>query len=79
MLGFGRSGASSGIGFAICKELNSLGFRVYGNVINENEAVDLERATNNAVQPLIFDVRDAAAVNEAARSVGFKAHCKSRD
>eukprot|EP00884_Botryococcus_braunii_P007527 jgi/Botrbrau1/16776/Bobra.150_2s0011.1 len=63
------TGASSGIGFAICKELQSLGFQVYGNVINEKEAEDLQKATNKSIQPLIFDVRDAATVKEAANLV----------
>jgi NAD(P)-dependent dehydrogenase (short-subunit alcohol dehydrogenase family) len=69
---FGQSivvtGVSSGIGYATAKFATEKCVRVFGSVSNVEDADRLRRELGSAYEPLIFDVRDEAAVRaEAAR------------
>lgn len=69
---FGQSivvtGVSTGIGYATAKLAIEKGARVFGSVFNVEDADRLRREFGSSYEPLIFDVRDEAAVRvEAAR------------
>src|ERR1700710_490452 len=73
------TGVSTGIGYAVAKLAVSQGWRVFGSVRNE---ADFERLTNEfgaAFTPLLFDVRDEAAVLTAAKGVGAAAASQTLD
>lgn len=63
------TGASTGIGRAICAALISAGWRVFGSVRKQADADALKAALGAAFTPLLFDVTDDAAVKAAARTV----------
>jgi short-subunit dehydrogenase len=60
------TGASSGIGLAIAKLFLEKGFRVFGSVRKERDAVSLKATLGEHFIPLIFDVKDNEAILKAA-------------
>jgi hypothetical protein len=65
------TGASSGIGAAIARELAALGFRVFGTVRRESDRAGLEAAR---VVPVLMDVTDAASIARAREEVTRALH-----
>ncbi len=63
------TGVSSGIGWGITKVLVKNGFRVFGSVRQEKDALRLEAEFGQAFTPLIFDITDEAAVRRSAAEV----------
>src|SRR5216683_614311 len=63
------TGASSGIGSATVKQLLRSGFRVFGSVRHEDDAVRLTHELGQMFSPLLFDVRDEEAIQRAAAKV----------
>ncbi len=63
------TGVSSGIGWGITKVLLKQGFRVFGSVRQENDAVRLQAEFGQAFTPLLFDITDEAAVRRSAAEV----------
>jgi hypothetical protein len=63
------TGASTGIGRAICEALLAAGWRVFGSVRKEKDAEALKSALGASFTPLIFDVTDDAAVKAGAKLV----------
>lgn len=64
------TGASTGIGWAIAKDLIGRGYRVFGSVRKQADADRLIAELGPNVSPLLFDVTDEAAVKAAADVVG---------
>ena len=60
------TGVSSGIGLSIAELFLKQGFRVFGSVRKEADAVRLKASLGAHFIPLLFDVTDAKAVREAA-------------
>src|SRR5262252_510178 len=63
------TGVSTGIGHASTKVLIDRGFRVFGSVRRQGDADRLQREFGEKFVPLLFDVRDEAAVQLAADKV----------
>lgn len=63
------TGVSSGIGNATVRELLARGYRVFGSVRREADALPLVRAFPDAFEPLVFDVTDEMAIAAAAEKV----------
>ena len=63
------TGASTGIGWGTVKVLIQKGFRVFGSVRKEADAVRLRAEFGDNFVPLMFDVTDAAAVAAGAKEV----------
>lgn len=63
------TGVSTGIGFATAKALIEAGFHVFGSVRTEADAQELREKFPNHFTPLVFDVTDTAAIENAARQV----------
>lgn len=63
------TGVSSGIGAAIARKLAETGYLVFGSVRSEPDAKPLTDDLGARFQPLVFDVRDSAAVTAAAERV----------
>ena len=63
------TGASTCIGWSICKVLLAKGFRVFGSVRRQIDA-GLQGEFGDAFTPLLMDVTDADAVHACARLVG---------
>jgi hypothetical protein len=66
------TGASTGIGRSAVKVLAGSGWRVFAGVRKVADAESLLREFGEAVEPLLFDVTDAAAVHRAADEVRAK-------
>src|SRR6202161_3040430 len=64
------TGGSTGIGWATTKVLVSKGFRVFGSVRKLADADRLQREFGDGFVPLMMDITDADAVQQAARKVG---------
>jgi len=64
------TGVSSGIGYGAAKEFVRCGYRVFGSVRKEEDAVRLGDEFGESFVPLVFDVTDREAVLRAARRVG---------
>ena len=60
------TGVSSGIGLSAAQILCNSGYRVYGSVRKEKDAQILIDQYPKQFKPLIFDVRDEAAIKEAS-------------
>ena len=60
------TGVSSGIGLRATQILCDSGYRVYGSVRKEKDAQNLINQYPKHFKPLIFDVRDEAAIKEAS-------------
>ncbi len=63
------TGVSSGIGREIARFLAGKGYRVFGSVRKAADADKLVQELDDCFHPLIFDVCDRAAVDEAAAMV----------
>jgi NAD(P)-dependent dehydrogenase (short-subunit alcohol dehydrogenase family) len=63
------TGASTGIGRGAVKVLAARGWRVFAGVRKGADADSLRQQFGDAVEPLLFDVTDAAAVRAAADQV----------
>lgn len=62
------TGASTGIGRAVCLDLAARGWRVFGSVRREQDAEAFAAATpadSLPMTPLLFDVTDRAAIDQA--------------
>jgi len=72
------TGVSSGIGKAAAIKFLREGFNVFGSVRNEEDAKELVNEFKTSFTPLIFDVRDKKAIQEAKKLVehhiGNKGH-----
>jgi NAD(P)-dependent dehydrogenase (short-subunit alcohol dehydrogenase family) len=66
------TGASTGIGRSAVKALVGSGWRVFAGVRNVADAESLSQEFGEAVEPLLFDVTDAAAVYRAADETRVK-------
>ncbi len=66
------TGVSSGIGYAIAKELIAHDIRVFGSVRNEKDALRVTHELGMLLVPLIFDITDEIAVRNAAQEVREK-------
>src|SRR5580658_3707023 len=64
------TGVSTGIGWGTTKILVSKGFRVFGSVRKQADADRLQKEFGNRFVPLLMDITDAEAVQQAARKVG---------
>src|SRR5580658_9023879 len=65
------TGVSTGIGWGITKVLVSKGFRVFGSVRKQADADRLQREFGDGIVPLMMDITDSDAVQQAAKKVGF--------
>jgi len=63
------TGAGSGIGFAMAKLLSENGWRVFAGVL-EGEREYVVAQLGNAVEPIVLDITDAAAIAVAAEHIG---------
>ncbi|MFZ5617233.1 MAG: SDR family oxidoreductase [Pseudomonadota bacterium] len=63
------TGVSTGIGRAIAKALIDAGWRVFGSVRKEKDAIDAKAALGANFTPLVFDVTDDAAIRREAEKV----------
>ena len=63
------TGVSSGIGRDALRLLHQKGYHIYGSVRKEADAKSLTEAYPQRFTPLIFDVQDLDAVNQAAKRV----------
>jgi NAD(P)-dependent dehydrogenase (short-subunit alcohol dehydrogenase family) len=63
------TGVSTGIGHAIAQLLTTRGFSVFGSVRKRADAERLHHELGATFVPLVFDVRDADAIERAARDV----------
>lgn len=66
------TGASTGIGRSAVKVLVGRGWRVFAGVRKVADAESLRHEFGEAVEPLLFDVTDAAAVHRAADETRVK-------
>ncbi len=66
------TGASTGIGRSAVKVLVGHGWRVFAGVRKVADAESLRQEFGEAVEPLLFDVTDAAAVHRAADETRVK-------
>lgn len=66
------TGASTGIGFELCKAFVGKGYRVFGSVRKQADADRLLAETDGKMEPLLFDVTDHAAIERAAAEVTEK-------
>jgi len=63
------TGVSTGIGYATAEFLIGKGFHVFGSVRKEEDARRLSAVFGAAYTPLVFDIRDAPAIEKAAAFV----------
>jgi NAD(P)-dependent dehydrogenase (short-subunit alcohol dehydrogenase family) len=63
------TGTSTGIGYATVRVLLQRGFRVFGSVRNKEDADRLQSEFGDLFAPLLFDVTDESAVQNAAAKV----------
>ena len=63
------TGASTAIGWASAKLLLDKGFRVFGSVRKQTDAIRLEAELGANFEALMFDIADEAAVLAGAREV----------
>lgn len=63
------TGTSSGIGYQTAKEFINQGYQVFGSVRQEKDAKQLEAEFGANFVPLLFDVTDFKAVQQAAQKV----------
>src|SRR3984957_17212405 len=64
------TGVSTGIGWGTTQILVSKGFRVFGSVRKQADADRLQSEFGAGFVPLLMDITDADAVQQAARKVG---------
>ncbi|MEO9965028.1 MAG: SDR family NAD(P)-dependent oxidoreductase [Reichenbachiella sp.] len=63
------TGASTGIGLACVRRFITEGYTVYGSVRKQSDADRLAAEFGEAFQPMIFDVTDGVAIEQAAKSL----------
>lgn len=63
------TGVSTGIGYGATKEFIKKGYRVFGSVRRQEDADRLKRELGDKFVPLIFDITDIEAIQEAASGV----------
>lgn len=63
------TGVSTGIGLATARDLVEHGYRVFGSVRREEDAQRVQSALGEPFSPLLFDVTDHAAIEEAVPAV----------
>ncbi len=63
------TGVSTGIGKSAVESCAKAGYHVFGSVRNESDAEALQQEFPNNFTPLIFDVRDADAIEQAVKQV----------
>jgi NAD(P)-dependent dehydrogenase (short-subunit alcohol dehydrogenase family) len=63
------TGASSGIGYGVAKEFANQGYQVFGSVRKHRDAKRLKAEIGANFVPLLFDVTDFNAVQQAAQQV----------
>ncbi|AUD03342.1 SDR family NAD(P)-dependent oxidoreductase [Spirosoma pollinicola] len=63
------TGVSTGIGYGAAKHFIQRGYTVFGSVRTQTDADRLQAEFGDSFVPLLFDVTDADAVTEAARSL----------
>lgn len=64
------TGVSTGIGYAVARDLLARGYTVFGSVRKEADGQRLVSALGPDFIPLYFDVTDSAAIASAVRQVG---------
>ncbi len=64
------TGASTGIGHACAIHLDRLGHRVFAGVRSQADAEKLAREGSGRLSPILLDVTDAGAIEQAAKEVG---------
>jgi NAD(P)-dependent dehydrogenase (short-subunit alcohol dehydrogenase family) len=64
------TGVSTGIGYACVKVLVANGFRVFGSVRKQEDALRLQKEFGQNFEALLFDVTDEPAVRAEAAKVG---------
>src|SRR5580704_16075002 len=64
------TGVTTGIGWGTTKVLVSKGFRVFGSVRKQADADRLQNEFGDGFVPLLMDITDAGAVQQAALKVG---------
>jgi NAD(P)-dependent dehydrogenase (short-subunit alcohol dehydrogenase family) len=70
------TGASTGIGYGVAKELILRGYTVFGSVRRKEDAERVKAELGASFLPLLFDVTDAVAVGHAVTEV--KDRCKGQ-
>jgi len=63
------TGASTGIGYALCKIYLEAGYRVFGSVRKQADADRIQSELGKGLHPILFDVTDQEAVEAAAKEV----------
>ncbi|MEM1402522.1 MAG: SDR family oxidoreductase [Pseudomonadota bacterium] len=63
------TGISTGIGYASAKILVERGYRVFGSVRKQEDADRVSAELGDTCVPLLFDITDENAINEAAAQV----------
>ncbi|NEU75030.1 SDR family oxidoreductase [Hassallia byssoidea VB512170] len=63
------TGASSGIGYSIAKEFANHGYHVFGSIRRKHDADRLITDIGANVTPLLFDVTDLEAIQQAVQQV----------
>lgn len=63
------TGVSSGIGRAIAEALMEAGWHVFGSVRSQKDATTVTEALGEGFTPLLFDVTDRSAIDQAAKTV----------
>ncbi len=63
------TGASTGIGLALAQEFHRHGYFIFGSVRKEADAERLQAAMPERFMPLLFDVTDAEAIQQAESQV----------
>ena len=66
------TGASTGIGFEMAKAFAGAGYQVYGSVRKQADAAKLREEVGENFHPLIFDVTNHLAIDEAAKKLTEK-------
>ena len=64
------TGVSTGIGLETTKLLISKGYRVFGSIRKQTDADRLQKEMGDRYVPLIMDVTDADAIQQASEKVG---------
>jgi NAD(P)-dependent dehydrogenase (short-subunit alcohol dehydrogenase family) len=65
------TGVSSGIGYGAAKEFASRGYQVFGSVRKERDAKQLKVEFGANFVPLLFDVTDSSALQQAVQQATF--------
>ena len=61
------TGVSTGIGYGAAKQFIQSGYTVFGSVRTQADANSLQAELGESFTPLVFDVTDAEAIDQAAR------------